>query len=61
MGGEEFNGISQHTIKYGASKYLSLVHTVQLKPKVKPHFSGRMVSIGLSDAVIASVHSEKPT
>ena len=38
---------------------LILVHTVQLKPVLKAHFSGRMVSNGISDVAIASVHSEK--
>ena len=36
-----------------------LVHTVQLKPVIKSHPSGRMVSSGISDVVIASVHIEK--
>ena len=43
------------TISYGASKDLILVHTVQLKPMIKAY----LVSIGISDVVIASVHSEK--
>ena len=58
-GREEFNGVSQCTITYGASKYLILVHTVQLKPMIKAHSSGGMVSSGISDVVIASVQSEK--
>ena len=41
------------------AKYLILVHTVQLKPKIKAHISGRMISSGISDVVFASVHSEK--
>ena len=41
------------------AKDLILVHTVQLKPMIKANFSGRMVSSGISDIVIASVHSEK--
>ena len=36
-----------------------LVHIVQLKPIIKAYFSGRMVSSGISDVVIASVYSEK--
>ena len=36
-----------------------IVHTVQLKPMVQAHSSGRMISSGISDAVIASVYSEK--
>ena len=50
LGGEELNDISQRTISYEASKDLILVHTVQLKPVIKA---------GISDVVIASVHSEK--
>ena len=41
------------------AKDFTLVHTVQLKPMIKAHFSGRMVSSGISDVVIASVHSQK--
>ena len=52
-------GISQHTISYGDSKDLILVHTVQLKPILKANSSGRMVSSGISDVVITSVHSEE--
>ena len=40
-------------------KDLILVHTVQLKPTIKVHFSGRMVSSGIYDVAIVSVHSEK--
>ena len=36
-----------------------LVHVVQLKLMIKAHFSGRMVSSGISDVAITSVHSEK--
>ena len=36
-----------------------LVHTVQLKPMIKAQISGRMVSSGIGDVAIASVHSEK--
>ena len=57
MGGE--NGISQGTIRYGASKDLILVRTVLLKPMIKAHISGKLVSSGISDVVIASVYSEK--
>ena len=53
------NGISQYTISYGASKDLILVHRVQLKPMIKAHSSRRIVSSGISDVVITSVHSEK--
>ena len=36
------------------AKDLMLVHIVQLKP-IKAHFSGRMVSSGISDVAFASV------
>ena len=32
---------------------------VQLKPMIEVHFSGRIVSSGISDVVFASVYSEK--
>ena len=57
--GRNLNGISQRTIHYRASKDLILVHTVQLKLMIKALSSGKMVSRGISDVVIASVHSEK--
>ena len=38
---------------------LILIHTVQLKPMIKAQISVRMVSSGTSDAVTASVSSEK--
>ena len=41
------------------AKDLILVHTVQLKPMIKAHFSGRMVSCSISDVVLSSVYSEK--
>ena len=41
------------------AKDLILVHTVLLKPMIKAHISGRMISSGTSDVAIASVHSEK--
>ena len=40
-------------------KNLILVHRVQLKPVIKAHFSGRMVSSGISDVAFASVYYEK--
>ena len=36
-----------------------MVHIVQLKPVIKAHFSGRVASSGISNVVLASVHSEK--
>ena len=56
MGGEEFKW---RTISYRASKDLIFVHTVQRKPMIKAHSSGKMVSSGISDVVIVSVRSEK--
>ena len=41
------------------AKDLILVHTVQLKPMIKAHFSGKMVSSGISDVAITSVYPEK--
>ena len=41
------------------AKDLILVHTVQLKTMIKAHFSGKMVSSGISDVGFASVYSEK--
>ena len=41
------------------AKDLILVYTVQLKPMIKAQISGRMLSSGISDVAIASVHSEK--
>ena len=35
------------------------VNTIQLKPMIKAHFSGRMVASGISDVAFASVYSEK--
>ena len=42
-----------------SAKDLTLVHTVQLKPMIKAQISGGMVSSGISNVAIASVHSEK--
>ena len=36
-----------------------LVHTVKLKPIIKAKVSGKLVTSGISDVAIASVHSEK--
>ena len=38
------------------AKYLILVHTVQLKPMIKVQISGKMISNGISDVVLASVY-----
>ena len=37
------------------AKDFIIVQTVQLKPMIKAHFSGRMVSSGVSDVTFASV------
>ena len=41
------------------SKDLILVYAVHLTPMIKVQISGRMVSIGISDVVTASIYSEK--
>ena len=41
------------------AKDLILVHTVELKLMIKAHFSGRVVSSGISDVEFTSVYSEK--
>ena len=41
------------------AKDLIVVNIVQLKPMIKARISGRMLSSGISDVAIASVHSEK--
>ena len=41
------------------AKDLILVHTVELKPMIKAQIPGIMLSSGIGDVAIASVHSEK--
>ena len=41
------------------AKDLILIHTVRLKPMVQSQISVRMVSSGISDVAIATVHSQK--
>ena len=41
------------------AKDLILVHSVELKPMIKSHFSVRMLSSSISDAAFASVYFEK--
>ena len=41
------------------SKGLILVYTVKLKPIKKAKISGKLVTSGISDVAVASVHSEK--
>ena len=43
----------------GSTKDLILVHTVQLKPMIKAHISGRTISSNISDVAFASVYSDK--
>ena len=57
MGGEK---LKWHTPSANElAKDLILVCTVQLKPMIKAQISGRMISSGMSDVAISSVHSEK--
>ena len=56
MVGEELQWLQ---LTYHQLIRLNLVHTVQLKPMIKTHFSGRMVSSGIIDVAFASVHYEK--
>ena len=58
VGGEElkWRQLTHHHLM--SQQDLILVHTVQLKPMIKAHSSGRMVS-SISDVMITSVYSEK--
>ena len=53
VGREEFKW---RTIRYRA---IILVHTVQLKPMIIAHSSGKMVSSGISDVVVSASYTEK--
>ena len=59
MGGEElkWSQLAHHQLMSPQGPHL--VHTVQLKPMIKAQISGKLVSNGISDVAIASVHSEK--
>ena len=59
VGGEDFNGVSQHTVSCGPCKDLIVPFAVMLKPIREAHFSGEMLSIGISYVVITSICSEK--
>ena len=60
MGGEKIKMASASTPSANEQdKDFILVRTVQLKAMIKAQISGRMISSGMSDVVIASVHSEK--
>ena len=52
MGKKDLNGVSQHTVSCGPCKYLFLAFVVALKLKRKAHFSGDVLSIGISYVVI---------
>ena len=57
MGGEELKWRQPEHYQLWQGPHFS--PTVQLKPMTKAHSSGRMVSSGISDVVIASIHCEK--
>ena len=59
LGGEDLNGVSQHTVSCGPCKDLILAFAVTLKPIRKAHISEEMLSIGISYVLIASICSEK--
>ena len=59
VGGEDLNGVIQHTVSCGPCKDLILAFAVTLKPIRKTHFTGEMFFIGISYVVIASIYSEK--
>ena len=53
------NGVSQNTINYVASNDLISVYNCTANTNIKTLFSGKLVSSGISNVVIASVHSKK--
>ena len=57
MGGEELKW--RQLAHHQANKGLLLVRTVKLKPIIKAQISGKLVTSGISDVAIATVHSEK--
>ena len=59
MGGEElkWRQLAHHRLM--SQKGPILVHTVELKPKIKGQISGRMVYNGIIHVAFASVYSEK--
>ena len=58
MGGEVKMVSASTPSSNDLAKDLILVHAVQLKPMRTAQISGRMVSSGISDVAITSVHSE---
>ena len=59
MGGEELKWHQLTHNQLMSSQGPIFVHTVQLKPTIKVQISRRIASIGISDVLTASVHSEK--
>ena len=59
MGGEElkWRQLAHHQLMFQQGPIL--VHTVKLKPIIKAQISGKLVTSGISDEAVASVHSEK--
>ena len=59
MSGEElkWRQLAHHLLM--SQQVLFLVHTVKLKPFIKAQISGKLVTNGISDVAIISVHSEK--
>ena len=60
VGGEDLNCVSQHTVSCGPCKDLILAFVENVKTKRKTHFSGEMLSNGISYVVIASYARRKP-
>ena len=54
MGKEKLNGVSQNTISLIASQGLYYSPHSTAKTNIKAHFSGRIVSSGISDVVFFS-------
>ena len=59
MGGEEFKRHQSAHYQLCSHQRPHFSPQYTAKMKIKAHFSGGMVSSGISDVVIASVHSEK--
>ena len=59
MGGEELKLCQLAYHQLMSQQGPILVHTVQPKPIIKPQISGKLVTSGISDVAITSVHSEK--
>ena len=59
MGGEDFKWRQLTHIQLMSPQGPHFLQTVQLKPTMKAQITGRMVYIGISDVLTASVYSEK--